>query len=377
MNIQNKKVWFVAHQAELGGAERSLLDMIDVFVEMGANCHVIVPDTGPFTKKLSERGISFTVVAYRWWVSTNKSRIRRYARKMLNSRAVRKIKNLLMTSSVDLVVTNTIAIHVGAMAAKSLHIPHVWVIREFGKEDHGLLFDEGIEKSTYKMGSWSDVILHNSKAVLRKYEKWFPNTDRQLIYFYFDPPETEEPNLQEMMGRFAIVGAIQPGKGQVVAIRAISKLNREGLCVRLDIYGDGRPEYVDEMNREIIKLEADDFIKWHGRVPSAWEVISKADGLLVCSRNEAFGRVTVEGMLMGTPVIGAASGGTIELIGSDEERGYLFQPDDANDLAGVIKEAMNAQEERKDKVKRARAWAERTFTKKRYKEALEEVLNKI
>ena len=41
------------------------------------------------------------------------------------------------------------------------------------------------------------------------------------------------------------------------------------------------------------------------------------------SRNEALGRVTVESMFYGCPVIGKNAGGTLELI-KDNETGFLF-----------------------------------------------------
>ena len=47
------------------------------------------------------------------------------------------------------------------------------------------------------------------------------------------------------------------------------------------------------------------------------------DILLMCSRCEGFGRVTVEAMQRGIPVIGLNTGGTSELV-KDGFNGYLF-----------------------------------------------------
>jgi glycosyltransferase involved in cell wall biosynthesis len=57
--------------------------------------------------------------------------------------------------------------------------------------------------------------------------------------------------------------------------------------------------------------------------------------LLMCSHAEAFGRVTVEALKGGRPVIGSRSGGTLELI-TDGVDGLLFTPGDVDDLAGAI-----------------------------------------
>ena len=54
-------------------------------------------------------------------------------------------------------------------------------------------------------------------------------------------------------------------------------------------------------------------------------MIEQADIGLTCSRNEAFGRTTVEALLMGKPVIGTNTGGTVDLI-SDGVDGLLYPP---------------------------------------------------
>jgi hypothetical protein len=51
---------------------------------------------------------------------------------------------------------------------------------------------------------------------------------------------------------------------------------------------------------------------------------------------EAFGRVTFEYLALGRPVIGAASGGTLEMI-NDGQNGFLFKPGSAEQLADKIR----------------------------------------
>lgn len=61
---------------------------------------------------------------------------------------------------------------------------------------------------------------------------------------------------------------------------------------------------------------------------------------LVCSHAEAFGRVIVEAMLGGLPVIGNDVGRTSELI-SDSVNGFLFKNRDSTDLANKIEHFVN------------------------------------
>jgi glycosyltransferase involved in cell wall biosynthesis len=49
-------------------------------------------------------------------------------------------------------------------------------------------------------------------------------------------------------------------------------------------------------------------------------LMQSADVVLVCARQEAFGRTTVEAMKLGKPVIGSRSGGTPELVQEGEDR---------------------------------------------------------
>lgn len=58
---------------------------------------------------------------------------------------------------------------------------------------------------------------------------------------------------------------------------------------------------------------------------------------LVCSRAEAFGRVTAEAMLGGMSVIGSNTGGTVGLI-NHKKIGYLYSKSDINELAEYMKE---------------------------------------
>ena len=68
-----------------------------------------------------------------------------------------------------------------------------------------------------------------------------------------------------------------------------------------------------------------------GFVEEVLPLYFRSHAMLMCSRNEAMGRVTVEAMACGLPVIGHASGGTPELVENDVT-GLLYTGG-ASDLA--------------------------------------------
>ena len=63
--------------------------------------------------------------------------------------------------------------------------------------------------------------------------------------------------------------------------------------------------------------------------------LAAADVLAVPSRNEGMGRVIVEGMAIGIPVVATAVGGIPDVV-TDGECGRLVEPDDVDALAAAL-----------------------------------------
>ncbi len=100
------------------------------------------------------------------------------------------------------------------------------------------------------------------------------------------------------------------------------------------------------------------------------------DVALTCSRDEAFGRVTVEAMKRGRPVVGAASGGTAELI-QDGRTGRTYPPGDPAALAGAVEALLGDDEHRARIAEAGRRFAARTFTADRHAAAFARILDEV
>jgi len=70
----------------------------------------------------------------------------------------------------------------------------------------------------------------------------------------------------------------------------------------------------------------------------------------LASRNETFGRVVVEAMALGVPVIGTDTGGVPEII-SDRVNGLLVPPNDPPALAVVIEKLFRSRELRAEMIR--------------------------
>ena len=101
-----------------------------------------------------------------------------------------------------------------------------------------------------------------------------------------------------------------------------------------------------------------------------------ADVVLMCSRREAFGRVTVEGMKLGKPVIGTRSGGTPEIV-QEGETGFLYAPGDAQELAAKIGHLYANRAVRDLMGATARVCARERFNQQKYGRDVENILRRV
>ena len=94
-------------------------------------------------------------------------------------------------------------------------------------------------------------------------------------------------------------------------------------------------KYAQNLKDRAERLGIVDNVRFVGLQKDTVKYYHQADIVLVCSRFEAFGRVTVEAMMGGCVVIGANTGGTIELI-EDSKTGYLYESGNVDSLMEKI-----------------------------------------
>lgn len=134
-------------------------------------------------------------------------------------------------------------------------------------------------------------------------------------------------------------------KGQDVFIKSLAAL--ADCTFQAILVGDTQdnPRITSDLQEIIRQNNLNDCVKMVGHcqdMPAAYLV---AD-IVVSSSNvpEAFGRVSIEGMAMGKPVIATAHGGSLETV-VPQETGWLVRPADEDDMARAMKEALSMPEE--------------------------------
>ncbi|MGV8125925.1 MAG: glycosyltransferase family 4 protein [Methanothrix sp.] len=374
------KICFISHSSGLYGAERSLIETIKGLKKMGAECYVILPRNGPLIEELKKIGILPYIVPYKWWAGKNVQLWRRIARSAINLIMTLPVALIIAILKCDVVYTNTIAVCVGGFAAKIIGKPHVWHIRELGYE-HGLTFDLGYELSLKLIDILSTECIANSKFVAQKYNKYIHNSKLKVVY---QSVIIENNLLEEKLPsstntdsdiKCVIVGSLSEGKGQLDSIKAIGDMVSKGIRAKIFIVGDGEEDYLKKLQCFVVENGLSDYVSFVGYIKNPFPFIQAADVLLMCSRSEAFGRVVIEAMKVGKPVIGARSGGIVELI-QNGFNGFYYEPGDYRDLAEKIKLIWMNPEMAQNMGENARKWATAQFNEKIYQEEILKILQK-
>jgi glycosyltransferase involved in cell wall biosynthesis len=180
-------------------------------------------------------------------------------------------------------------------------------------------------------------------------------------------PEIFAPVERRLDGRgFVIgyVGRLVPEKGVDLLIRALAELPQQSSPWRLEIVGQGSER--ESLIRLARSLNLADRISFTGQVPSGRipALYRELDALVVPSRTrpnwkEQFGRIIIEAMASGVPVIGSDSGAIPGVIG---DAGLIFPEDNTKALAACLSSLMQDEALQCELAARGRARALEHFT---------------
>ncbi len=332
---------FFSHSSGLAGAERSLLELVASLIShFGSICTVILPYEGPSKDYLLNVGASVIICPYHQWVSDTE-----YSRTQVDQSVETSLTNIkhlfpdLNSINPDVIISNTIVVPWGAYIANLLNTPHIWWIKEFGILDHQFRFFYTFREILDVVFYASDYIVVASEAVYRQFYSALPAEKCSVAYNLVTPPN-EVSNDRTFYTyskalKLIISGSLIYTKGQDDAVNAVLKLTELGYDVELSILGDTRTPFAQKLIEFVKEAKIDNRIHFWGSMDNIWPILTQSDVALVCSKNEAFGRVTAEAMLLSKPVIGTNTGGTAELV-QDGYSGLLYTPENVDELVNKI-----------------------------------------
>ena len=325
------RIAIFSHDGSLvGGATRSLLNLLDGLKDLGMATMVVCPFRGGLTAALEERGVPYVVIPFKPWLKAHgrAARARALARVAWNLLILPWGIIKVACFKANLVYTNSSATPAGALTAMVLRKPHVWHVRE-----------------SLRLG------VQLSHALGDRVTLWLMNRSRALIAISRFVRETALKGVtapayvirnglftQEELGRlnehrrldasgggmvFACIGNLMSSKRQEEAIEALSLVIRKYPEARLMLVGSGEEGYIARLRDLCGKLGLNEVVEFTGYVADPVQAVRMCDAVIVSSRNEGLSRVVIEAMALGKPVIGCRSGGIVELI-EDKKNGLLY-----------------------------------------------------
>ena len=322
------KILFISYYSELYGANRSLLTLIEYMKSSGKDVVVLMPSEGSMGEELRSKNIDFLTIPYFSQLFYYKKSVKYLVLPFLILATLCAFPYILYRIkklNVDLIYSNSSAENMGIFFAKFLKKKHISHIREFMDLDYSAYFlgGRGAKKRFINKSNGVVFVSHAVANYINIEGGLLPN--QKVVY---NGIETKGVVLQkdrlDKTIRFGLVGILDPAKGQIEALEYFSELIKIKPNVELHFYGDKAGSYKTKLITRINQLGLENNVKMHGFVKNTDEIYKGIDILLMFSRAEGFGRVTIEAMQRAIPVIGLDQGGTSELI-QHRKNGVLFQ----------------------------------------------------
>lgn len=374
------RILFVTYCRAMLGANRSLVQlMIDLREQYDVDPYVLMPavEDGSLHEELERLKIPYFIHPMKAWVVSENAKFRRLRgikANIVNRKYLKEITDKIKDKRFDLIYSNNSTIQIGADLAKKMKLPHIWHVREYGKADYHIIFSYAPKAVKAKFDAAAAVIAV-SKGIESYIKKSIsPSAKTICIYngIYSRKPLRKDWNEDQKLN-FCYVGALQDGKNQLELLKAVDALLREKITdFHVTLVGEGG-DYERELKEYCNRNTLDSYVTFAGYCCNAMELLDGMDVGVICSQNEAFGRVTVEYMLSSMPVIGANGSGTGEIIQHDKN-GYLYQGGEVDQLAGYMKKMIMDRDVLKEKGQNAYVYAQENFTSERTAEQVYQVI---
>jgi glycosyltransferase involved in cell wall biosynthesis len=338
------KILFLDQSGKPGGAELCLLDIAREYRD---RCSICLFADGSFRTLLEAEQIPVTVLATPIQIQKNSSTLQGLSEIGRLLPLILKVARL--SRQYDLIYANTQkALVVGAIASVLSQRPLIFHLHDILSLEHFSFTNQRIAVTL--ANRFASAIIANSQATQAAFIAAGGQAKlTQVVYNGFDlacyrdlPSQRLSLDLELgfttgdfMVGHFS---RLAPWKGQHLLIEALTHCPPS---VKAILVGDalfGEREYIQQLKQQVSDLHLEDRVRFVGFRSDVAELMRSCDLVAHTSiAPEPFGRVIVEAMLCGTPVVAAAAGGAMELV-EHGVTGWLVAPGDPLQLALAIQQ---------------------------------------
>lgn len=361
------KIIYVSHERKMGGANLSLFELMTEMKKRGHEVACIVLYHGcPIDKVLRNEGVRTYACLFGWWMRPAHwpGMIKRIFSIL---HFVQRLSLLYMANRVkrdgfEIVHSNSSCIDFGMQLAKKAGIRHIWHIREYGMADYNLEYQYGFVDSCKMIQDNSDRVVFISRALRDEY---ICINDKKCLVIHDGLSKkyiNKKDNKDSEVIRFVIAGNLTPNKNQDIVIEAADILRGRGIRnFRIIIAGESTDMLVSKRYKQYLSehIERENLgsnVRLVGYISNMNDLRAQSDVEIVSSVSEAYGRVTVEGMLSRNPVIVSNSGASMELV-QDGVTGLVYECGNPASLADRMQQLISDVEACKEMGERAYKYA--------------------
>lgn len=339
------RITFCHYTADVqGGSDRSLYDLVTHLPRTRYHATMILRPDDPLVPRYRDAGISVHTMPF---VPPRRAleagRLLRFGLRLLPT--VRGVARLVRTTQADVVHVNTMNNVQGALGARMAGRPLVWHVRELGR---GALVDRVLLALVARLASRAVAVSRAVATTLGGCRSRVRLVANGIdLSEYADLPTRDAARralgISARARVVAVIGRLEPWKGQDVAIEAFAAVADRVPEAMLLIVGGGattKPGFGRALEGRVAALGLGDRVRFLGVRQDVPHVLAATDVLVAPTVSpEPFGRTLVEGMAAGVPVIGTAGGGPDDIIVPGES-GWLVPPGSVAPLADAVTTAL-------------------------------------
>lgn len=354
-----KNVLIVNQSAELYGADKAILELIENYPEE-YNPIVVLHQEGLLKDKLENIGVQVIISSV---IKVQRSINFWFFLKLPfdTIRSFIKIKKELKGKKIHLIHSNATSVFIGAFYSKFFRIPHVWHVHEIIESPKRLavLYPRIVNFFATK-------VVFNSNATANHFYKYFLKIKNKGIIIYNGQcrktPKIEIIERHNIRSKtflikneedkivIGVIGRISKIKGQKVLINAfytISKLFPKAHLVIIGSTVPGHEDILEKLKGKISEFNLNEKVSFIPFEKNIWPLYDSLDIVVVPSiEPESFGLVATEAMLSEKPLVVSNIGGLKEIV-VENETGLFAEPNSIKSLSEKIIILIQDSEKRK------------------------------
>jgi peptidoglycan/LPS O-acetylase OafA/YrhL len=376
-------ILFLDQSGKLAGAELCLLDIVQPYRDRSLVC--LFTD-GPFRAALEQQGMRVQILATRTMeVRKDSGLVQGF--QSLSQLLPLAVKVAQLSRDYDVIYANTQkALVVGALASLLSRRPLVYHLHDILSIDH---FSRTNRRLAVTLANrCASRVIATSNASREAFIQAGGRANiATVVYNGFEPaaylkPGADVSHLKQQLGLHGqfVVGhfsRLSPWKGQHILLEALVDCPENVSAIFVGDALFGEQNYVQTLKTQVETLGLQNRVQFLGFRSDVVPLMHACDLIAHTSTApEPFGRVIVEAMLCGKPVIASAAGGAVELV-EPGVIGWLVPPSDVKALATTIAHCRNHPEQIAAIAQIAQTTASKRFDINQIRQQIDQVLREV